>query len=231
MLPPTNMESYKRELIDLMLSSDVLRFGDFTAKSGRKTPYFIDAGRYRSGLQMSQLARLYARALHGQLGSNFDVLFGPAYKGIPLAVATAIALHGEYGHDVGFCFNRKEIKDHGEGGSLVGHQLRDGDRVVIIEDVTTAGTSVHESVPLLRSAANIELTALIVAVDRMERGRGEQSALAELGESYGVKTFAMVTIDEIMDDLTGRSQDGRVLLNAETQARLSAYRAQYGARR
>jgi orotate phosphoribosyltransferase len=223
------MEPHKRQLIDLMVRSDVLKFGDFIAKSGRRTPYFIDAGRYRTGSQIKQLAQLYARAIVAGLGTGFDVLFGPAYKGIPIAVATAIALHEEFGRDVGFCFNRKEAKDHGEGGVLVGHELRDGDRVVIVEDVTTAGTSVRQSVPLLRAAAKVELTGLIVAVDRMERGQGSASTLQELADSYGMKTFAMLTIDEIMDDLRARPIDGRTLVDADTYARVAAYRAQYGA--
>jgi orotate phosphoribosyltransferase len=222
------MEAYKRELIEFMVESGVLLFGDFTAKSGRKTPYFIDAGRYRTGAQISRLARFYAQAIEREFGSGFEVLFGPAYKGIPLAVATAMALHDVHGRDIGFCFNRKEQKDHGEGGVLVGHRLRDGDRVVLIEDVTTAGTSVHETVPLLRAAAKVELAGLIVAVDRMERGRGERNSLAELRESYGMKTFALVTIEDIMEHLHGRTIGGRVLLNDELYEKMVAYRKQYG---
>ena len=223
------MDSHKQALIEFMVRSEVLRFGDFTAKSGRKTPYFVDAGRYRSGAQISQLARFYAQAIRAEFANRYDVLFGPAYKGIPLVVATAMALHDDHGQDVGFCFNRKEAKDHGEGGVLVGHRLRDGDRVVIVEDVTTAGTSIHETVPLLRAAANVELCGLIVAVDRMERGRGDRSALAELRETYGVKTAAIVTIEDIMQHLHGRAIDGKVVLSDELHARMSEYRAQYGA--
>jgi len=222
------MELEKRELIDLMVRCDVLRFGDFTAKSGRKTPYFIDAGRYRSGAQIAALGSLYARAIVQRFGSDFDVLFGPAYKGIPLVVATAMALHARHGRDVGFCFNRKEAKDHGEGGNLVGHALRDGDRVLIVEDVTTAGTSIRETVPLLQRAAKVSLVGLVVAVDRMERGTGERSALAEITDSYGMATHALVTIEEVMTDLRGRAVDGRVVLDDATHARLRAYREQYG---
>jgi orotate phosphoribosyltransferase len=223
------MDSHKHALIEFMVRSEVLRFGDFTAKSGRKTPYFVDAGRYRSGAQISQLARFYAQAIRAEFADRCDVLFGPAYKGIPLAVATAMALHDDHGQDVGYCFNRKEAKDHGEGGVLVGHRLRDGDRVVIVEDVTTAGTSIHETVPLLQAAAKIELCGLVVAVDRMERGRGDRSALAELRETYGVKTVAIVTIEDIMQHLRGRAIDGKVVLTDELYARMNAYRAQYGA--
>ena len=225
-----HVEAYKRELIEFMVRCDVLRFGDFTAKSGRKTPYFVDAGRYRSGSQISQLARFYAQAIRAQLGDGFDVLFGPAYKGIPLAVATAMALHQDHGQDVGYCFNRKEAKDHGEGGVLVGHRLRDGDRVLIIEDVTTAGTSIRETVPILRAAAKVQLAGLVVAVDRMERGQSDQSALGELRDAYAMRAFAIVTIDEIMQYLRGREIDGRVVLTDDVHARMTAYRAQYGGR-
>jgi orotate phosphoribosyltransferase len=222
------MDPYKRDLIEFMVRCEVLRFGDFTAKSGRKTPYFVDAGRYRSGGQISQLARFYAQAIRAQLPQGCDVLFGPAYKGIPLAVATSMALYQDYARDVGYCFNRKEAKDHGEGGVLVGHRLRDGDRVLIVEDVTTAGTSVRESMPLLRSAAAVNVVGLVVAVDRMERGQGERSALAELRDEYGMHTFAIVTIDEIMQHLRGREIDGRVVLTDEIHARMMEYRARYG---
>jgi orotate phosphoribosyltransferase len=222
------MEGYQRALIDFMLASDVLRFGDFTGKSGRKMPYFIDAGRYRTGMQISRLARFYAQAIRAQLGSDFDVLFGPAYKGIPLAVATAMALHDDHGQEVAYCFNRKEAKDHGEGGVLVGHKPQDGDRVLIIEDVTTAGTSVRESVSLLRAAAKVELVGLVVAVDRRERGHGEQSALKELRDGYDIKTIAIVTIDDIIQHLREHPAGSGAVLTQELQARLAEYRAQYG---
>lgn len=224
------MDRYKRDLLDLMLRSSVLQFGDFTTKSGRKTPYFINTGRYRSGAQMDTLVSIYAQEIATRFGADFDVLFGPAYKGIPLAVGTAMALHRNHGRDVGLCFNRKEAKDHGEGGVLVGHTLRDGDRVVIVEDVTTAGTAIHQSVQLLRAAAKVEIVGLVVAVDRRERGTGERGALQELAATYGMKTYALLTIDEIMEDLRGREVDGRVVLDEETHARLLAYRAQYGVR-
>ncbi len=225
---PASMPSAKRELIDFLVRSGMLLFGDFTGKSGRKMPYFINVGRCRTGAHISALGRFYARAIRDQLGGGFDVLFGPAYKGIPLAVATAMALHDDFAQDVGYCFNRKEAKNHGEGGSLVGHELRDGDRVLIVEDVTTAGTSVRESVPLLRMAAKVELAGLVVAVDRMERGQGERGALQELRESFGMPAFSLVTIEEIMADLRGRPVDGKVVLTEALYARLSAYRAQYG---
>lgn len=227
---PRAMQDYQREFIEFMVECDVLRFGDFTAKSGRKTPYFVNTGRYRTGAQLSRLARFYAQALHDELGAGFDVLFGPAYKGIPLAAGTAMQLHAAFGHDVGFCFNRKEAKDHGEGGSLVGHSLGDGDRVVIIEDVTTAGTSIRETVPVLRAAAKIELTALIVSVDRMERGTGHLSALREIRDTYSMKTLSIVSVDEIVDHLRANPVGGRMLIDDELYTRILEYRRNYGAK-
>lgn len=224
------MQAYKREFIEFMLECDVLRFGDFTAKSGRKTPYFVNAGRYRTGAQLSRLASFYAQVLHDALGSEFDVLFGPAYKGIPLAAGTAMQLHDKHGHDVAFCFNRKEAKDHGEGGTLVGHTPKDGDRVVIIEDVTTAGTSIRETVPLLRAAGNVTLTALVVAVDRQERGSGEQSALAEVRETFGMRTLSIVTIDEIVSHLRANPVNGKPLIDDALYAKILEYRRAYGAK-
>ena len=221
------MESYKREFIEFMVRCDVLRFGDFTAKSGRKTPYFINAGRYRTGGQLRLLAGYYARAIRDELGDSFDVLFGPAYKGIPLVTASAMALHEAYGHDVAFCFNRKETKDHGEGGRLIGHELRDGDRVLIIEDVTTAGSSIRETVPLLQSAARVQLVGLVVSVDRMERGTGAKNALAEIAASYGMKTFAIVTIEEIIAQLRAEPVDGKRIIDDDTYRRVLAYREQH----
>ncbi|MDA1263981.1 MAG: orotate phosphoribosyltransferase [Planctomycetota bacterium] len=222
------MEAYKREFIEFMVRCEVLTFGDFTTKSGRKTPYFVNTGKYRSGTQIARLGEFYADAIQGRLSEGYDVLFGPAYKGIPLAVTTAAALASR-GKDVGFCFNRKEAKDHGEGGVLVGHQPTDGERVLIVEDVTTAGTSIRETVPVLRAAAAVELAGLIVSVDRQERGKGERAALAEVGEEFGMPTFAIVTLAEIVEHLSGREIDGRVVLGDADLARIEAYRAEYGA--
>jgi orotate phosphoribosyltransferase len=222
------METYKRDFIEFMVRSEVLTFGDFTTKSGRKTPYFVNTGKYRSGSQIERLGEFYADAIQGALGESFDLLFGPAYKGIPLAVTTAAAL-ARRGHDVGFCFNRKEAKDHGEGGLLVGHPPADGERVLIVEDVTTAGTSIRETVPILRAAAAVELAGLVVSVDRQERGQGRRAALAEVGEQFGMPTFAIVTLEEIVEHLSGRELDGRVVLSADDLARIQAYRAEYGA--
>lgn len=209
-----------------MVGAEVLKFGDFVAKSGRKTPYFVNSGSYRTGQQLRQLAAFYVDAIEKR-GVQFDVLFGPAYKGIPLVVAIAMVF-AERGRELPFCFNRKEAKDHGEGGSLVGHALRDGERVLIVEDVTTAGTSIHETVPLLRRAAAIELAGLVVSVDRMERGRADVNALTELGQTYMMDTFSLVTIDEIVDLLHNRPVGGRVWIDDAMWQRLRAYRKQYG---
>ena len=193
----TGSAAYKQEFVDFMLESDVLRFGSFVTKSGRETPYFINTGLYRTGSQIQRLGGFYAVAILDRLGDGFDVLFGPAYKGIPLAVATASAL-ADRGHDVAYCFNRKEAKDHGEGGTMVGHQLADGDRVLIVEDITTAGTAVREVVPVLRGQADIELAGLVVSVNRCERGIDERPALEALAEEFAMPTFAIVDVHDIM---------------------------------
>ncbi len=222
------MEAYKRDFIDFMLEAGVLTFGDFITKSGRKTPYFINTGHYRTGAQMARLGGFYADAIGDRIGAGVDVLFGPAYKGIPLAVTTSMALAAR-GRDVAFCFDRKEAKDHGEGGSLIGHKLADGDRVLIVEDVTTAGTSVRTTVPILRRAARVELAGLVVSVDRQERGTGEVSALAQLRAEFSMPTFAIVTIDEVVEYLRDRVVDGARVLDDEQLARIAAYRAEWGA--
>ena len=222
------MEAYKQEFVEFMVRSQVLTFGDFVTKSGRKTPFFINTGRYKTGSELARLGRFYAEAIVGQLGTSYDVLFGPAYKGIPLVVTTAMALAERHGHDVGFCFNRKEAKDHGEGGVLIGRPLRDGDRVVIVEDVTTAGTSIRETVPILRAAAKVEIAGLVVSVDRMERGTGELNALAEIRRELGAPAFAIVTIDEVTAWLRGRTVDGKVVIDDATHARIEQYRREYG---
>ncbi len=213
------METYKTEFIDFMIASGVLTFGDFTTKSGRKTPYFVNTGLYRTGRQLQRLGDFYADAIQATVGDKFDVLFGPAYKGIPLVVAAATSL-SQRGHNVSFCFNRKEVKDHGEGGRLVGHRLQDGDRVLIIEDVTTAGTSIRETVPILRTAAAVQLAGLIVSVDRCERGSGMVSALSEVGTEFAMPTFSIVNVQEIIE---------HVDLTPDDLTRVRAYLAKYGA--
>jgi orotate phosphoribosyltransferase len=223
------MEANQHDFIELLVQSGVLQFGDFVGKSGRRMPYFIDAGRYRTGAQIARLGRCYAHAIHARLGAGFDLLFGPAYKGIPLVVTTAIALHERHGRDVGFCFDRKEAKDHGEGGLLVGTRPKDGDRVLIVEDVVTAGTAVRHSIELLRASAAVELVGLVVGVDRMERGRGDKSALRELADDFGIDAFAIATIDDVVEQLRGREIDGRKVIDQEALDRIAAYRARYGA--
>jgi orotate phosphoribosyltransferase len=224
------LQPYQREFVDFMVEAGVLTFGDFTTKSGRPTPYFVNAGRYRTGTQVARLGRFYASAIVEAFGTDVDVLFGPAYKGIPLAVTTSIAMAEHHGRDVAFCFDRKEAKDHGEGGVLVGHPLRDGDRVVIVEDVTTAGTSIRETVPVLRAAADVELVGLVVSVDRQERGpSGDLPALQQVGSEFAMATTAIVTIDEVVEHLRGAEVGGAPVLGEDDLARIAAYRAEYGA--
>ncbi len=221
------METYKEEFIAFMVECGVLTFGDFTTKSGRRTPFFINTGNYKTGAQMSRLGGFYAAAIR----DNFrpvDVLFGPAYKGIPLVVTASIALADKHDTDVAFCFNRKEVKDHGEGGSLVGKKLVDGDRVLIVEDVTTAGTSIRETVPVLQHAAKVDLAGLIVSVDRMERGTGAEGALQEIQDAFGMKTASIVNLEEIVGYLHNRTLNGTVILDDEVKGRIDEYRSQYG---
>lgn len=222
------MQSNSGEFIDFMCKAGVLTFGDFVTKSGRPTPYFVNTGRYTMGSQMSALGAYYAAAIEEHFHGQFDVLFGPAYKGIPLAVSIAEALHREHGLDVPFCFNRKEAKAHGEGGLLVGHKLRDGDRVLIVEDVTTAGTSIRETVPILRQAADIQVAGLIVSVDRMERGReAGRSALEEVGLEFDMPTRAIVNVDQIVQRLQPEG-DSPFRLTEVDMTRIGTYRAEYG---
>ncbi|NDL68189.1 orotate phosphoribosyltransferase [Anaerotalea alkaliphila] len=224
------MEQYKKDFIEFMVDSNVLTFGDFVTKSGRRTPFFVNTGNYRTGRQLSQLGEYYAKAIKENFGTSFQVLFGPAYKGIPLSVATAIALSGSYGADVSYCTNRKEEKDHGDVGVLMGAKLKDGDKVVIIEDVTTAGTSIYETMPILKSAADVQVQGLIISVDRMERGQGEKSALKELEAHFGFRTCAIVTMEEVVGYLHNRPIDGKVHIDDQIKARIDEYYAQYGAR-
>jgi orotate phosphoribosyltransferase len=222
------MEPYKQEFITFMVQSGVLTFGDFTTKSGRKTPFFINTGNYKTGAQIARLGEFYAQAIRANIGIDFDALFGPAYKGIPLAVSTAIALATKHNHSVPYCFNRKEAKDHGEGGSIVGYKPADGDRIVIIDDVTTSGASVRESAALLTSCAKVVLSALVVSVDRMEKGKTDKGALAEIRQSFGMKTFAIVTLQEIVDYLYNKNIDGTVFLDDIIKKKIDEYRKQYG---
>ncbi len=218
------MESYKEEFIHFMVDCDVLKFGDFVTKSGRNTPFFINTGFYRTGAQLKKLGEFYAKAIHDRFGTDFDVLFGPAYKGIPLSVATSIALSENYGADnIAYCADRKEAKDHGEGGKLLGAPIKDGDKVLIIEDVTTAGTSIKENYPLIKAQADCSVLGLIISVDRMERGTGDKSALTELAEAFDMKTGAIVTMEEVVACLYNKEYKGTVHIDDERKRKIDAY--------
>ena len=224
------MEQYKQEFIEFMVESQVLKFGDFTLKSGRKSPFFMNAGAYVTGTQLRRLGEYYAKAIHDNFGLDFDVLFGPAYKGIPLSVATSMAISELYGKDVRYCFNRKEVKDHGDTGILLGSKLKDGDRVVMIEDVTTSGKSIEETYPILKSQADVEIKGLIVSLNRMERGKSEKSALEEVKDLYGFPTAAIVNMAEVTEYLYNRECQGQIVINDDIKAAIDAYYAQYGAK-
>ena len=218
------MEDYKKEFVSFMLDAKALKFGDFTLKSGRKSPFFMNAGAYVTGKQLHELGRYYAKAIHDNFGLDIDVLFGPAYKGIPLAVVTALAIDELYGKEVRYCSNRKEIKDHGDTGILLGSKLKDGDRVIMIEDVTTSGKSMEETVPIVRSQADVEIKGLIVSLNRNEKGKGNKTALSEIEDLYGFKAAAIVSMPEVVEILKERNA-----LDADLLSRIDAYYAEYGA--
>ena len=224
------MEQYKQEFIEFMVESHVLKFGEFTLKSGRKSPFFMNAGAYVTGSQLRRLGQYYAKAIHEHYGDDFDVLFGPAYKGIPLSVATTIAYSELYGKDIRYCSNRKEVKDHGDTGILLGSQMKDGDRVVIIEDVTTSGKSIEETYPIIKAQGNVEVVGLIVSLNRMERGKGEKSALEEVQELYGFKANAIVTMADVVEHLYNKECQGQVVIDDKIKAAIDAYYEQYGAK-
>lgn len=224
------MEQYKQEFIEFMVDSDVLKFGEFTLKSGRKSPFFMNAGAYVTGSQLKKLGEYYAKAIHDKYGDDFDVLFGPAYKGIPISVVTAIAYSELYGKEVRYCSDRKEEKDHGaDKGSFLGSKLKDGDRVVMIEDVTTSGKSMEETVPKVRGAADVEIVGLMVSLNRMEVGKGgEKSALEEVKDTYGFETNAIVTMAEVVEYLHNREYKGRVVIDDTLKEAIDRYYEQYG---
>ena len=224
------MEQYKQEFIEFMVESHVLKFGEFTLKSGRKSPFFMNAGAYVTGSQLRRLGQYYAKAIHEHYGDDFDVLFGPAYKGIPLSVATTIAYSELYGKDIRYCSNRKEVKDHGDTGMLLGSQMKDGDRVVIIEDVTTSGKSIEETYPIIKVQGNVEVVGLMVSLNRMERGKGEKSALEEVQELYGFKANAIVTMADVVEHLYNKECQGQVVIDDKIKAAIDAYYEQYGAK-
>ena len=226
------MEQYKKEFIDFMVDSKVLKFGEFTLKSGRKSPFFMNAGGYVTGTQLKKLGEYYAKAIYDKYGMDFDVLFGPAYKGIPLAVVTAMAFSELYGKEVRYCSDRKEEKDHGaDKGSFLGSKLQDGDRVIMIEDVTTSGKSMEETVPKVRGAADVEIKGLMVSLNRMEVGKGgEKCALDEVKDLYGFETAAIVSMAEVVEYLYNKEVNGQVVIDDTLKAAIDAYYEQYGAK-
>lgn len=225
------MEQYKKEFIAFMVEAGVLKFGEFTLKSGRKSPFFMNAGAYVTGSQLRRLAGYYARAIHDSFGLDFDVLFGPAYKGIPLAVATTMAISELYGKEIRYCSNRKEVKDHGDTGILLGSKLKDGDRVMMIEDVTTSGKSMEETVPIVKAQADVKITGLMVSLNRMEVGAsGEKSALDEIRDTYGFGASAIVTMEEVVEELYNKPCGGQVWIDDEIKAAIDAYYRTYGVR-
>ena len=223
------MEDYKKEFIEFMIDCEVLKFGDFVTKSGRKTPFFVNTGFYRTGAQLRRLGQYYAQAIKDTFGTDFDVLFGPAYKGIPLTVAATMSISELYDADIRYCSNRKEVKDHGDKGILLGSPIKDGDKVVIIEDVTTAGTSIEETLPIIKAQGDVDVLGLVVSVDHMERGKGTKSALKEIEEKYGFKTTAIVTMADVVEHLYNKPYKGKVIIDDTLKAAIDAYYEQYGA--
>ena len=223
-----NMEQYKKEFIEFMVDCDVLKFGDFTLKSGRKSPFFMNAGAYVTGSQLMKLGEYYAKAIHDNYGDDFDVLFGPAYKGIPLSVATVMAFSKLYGKEIRYCSNRKEVKDHGDTGILLGSKIKDGDKVVIIEDVTTSGKSIEETFPIIRAQGDVEILGLMVSLNRMERGKGDKGALDEIKEKYGFAANAIVNMEEVVEHLYNKEVNGKVCINDEIKSRIDEYYKEYG---
>ena len=223
--------TYKEEFITFMVRSGVLTFGDFVTKSGRKTPYFVNTGNYKTGAQAAKLGDYYAACIQEHMPEGITCLFGPAYKGIPLAVSAAASLYRNYGRDLPYCFNRKEVKDHGEGGSMVGYQPKDGDVIAIVEDVVTAGTAVRESIALFQNVAQVTISSLFVSVDRMERGSGDRSTLDELRAEYGIQVHPIVTVQDILSFLSNRPIDCKVYIDKAMKDRMETYLAQYGASR
>lgn len=223
------MEQYKKEFIEFMVESNVLKFGDFTLKSGRKSPFFMNAGAYVTGSQLTKLGEYYAQAIHEQYGDDFDVLFGPAYKGIPLSVATTMAYARLYGKEIRYCSNRKEEKDHGDTGILLGSKIQDGDRVVIIEDVTTSGKSIAETFPIIKAQGKVEILGLMVSLNRMEKGlETDKCALDEIQDKYGFRANAIVSMADVVECLYNREVDGRILIDDTIKASIDAYYDVYG---
>ena len=225
------MEAYKKEFIEFMVEREVLKFGDFTLKSGRKSPFFMNAGAYVTGSQLSRLGEYYAKAIHDHYGTDFDVLFGPAYKGIPLSVATTIAFSRLYGKEIRYCSNRKEVKDHGDTGILLGSKIKDGDRVVIIEDVTTSGKSIQETFPIIQAQGDVTILGLMVSLNRMEKGlETDKCALDEIREKYGFPANAIVSMADVVECLYNRPCQGRLIIDDKMKEAIDKYYEQYGAK-
>lgn len=217
------LEGYKKEFVNFMLDSNVLKFGDFTLKSGRKSPFFMNAGLYVTGTQLMKLGEYYATAIHNTYGDDFDVVFGPAYKGIPISVVTAVAYSKLYGKEIRYCSNRKEAKDHGDAGILLGSPIKDGDRIVVVEDVTTSGKSMEETIPIVKAQGDVTIVGLMVSLNRCERGKGDKGALDEIKDLYGFDTAAIVSMDEVVEYLVEKG-----MIDDELKARIDAYYAEYG---
>lgn len=224
------MEQYKKDFIEFMVDCEVLKFGEFTLKSGRKSPFFMNAGAYVTGAQLRKLGEYYAKAIYEHYGSDFDVLFGPAYKGIPLSVATTIAFSELYGKEIRYCSNRKEAKDHGDIGILLGSKIQDGDKVVIIEDVTTSGKSIEEVFPIIKAQADCEIIGLMVSLNRCERGKGEKNALDEIKETYGFDANAIVSMKEVIEHLYQKPVHGQIIIDDTLKKAIDGYYEQYGAK-
>lgn len=229
------MQDYKKEFIDFMVESQVLKFGSFTLKSGRQSPFFMNAGAYITGSQLQKLGQYYAKAIYENYGADFDVLFGPAYKGIPLSVATVIAFSQLYGKEIRYCSNRKEAKDHGgDAGLLLGSAIKEGDKIVIIEDVTTSGKSIEETFPIIKSQCpnpdKIEIKGLMVSLNRQERGKGEKSALEEITDLYGFPANAIVTMSEVVEYLYNKptGKDGKIIIDDKIKQDIDNYYKEYG---
>ena len=215
--------NYKQRFIKFMVENGVLTFGEFTLKSGRKAPYFINAGKYKTGAQLARLGEYYAECTVDN-GIDCETLVGPAYKGIPLAVTTAVALWNNHGKDLNYCFDRKEVKDHGEGGLFVGRQLEDGEKVLIVEDVMTSGKALREILPKLEQQANVQVAGMVISVDRMEKGlNSDLSAVQEVLRDFGIKVYSIVTMQDIIDAIEQGIIEGKEYLTA-----MKEYRAQYG---
>ena len=210
------MQQYKKEFIEFMIECGVLTFGDFITKSGRKTPFFVNTGNYKTGSQLKRLGEFYAAAIKENFPGNYNIVFGPAYKGIPLSVTVAMALSDKYGIDVSYCSNRKEVKDHGDTGILLGSKLNDGDKVLIVEDVTTSGKSIYETMPILKGCADVTVNDMFISVNRCEVGQNPgKTAVMEVMEEFGIQVHSIVTVKDIHDYLVEQGTDADILAHME----------------